>query len=109
MIFGAEDTWVYFGLPKSVLRTLIVSDCSPHAMLIGHSHDVPYSPTEILQLDPVSKELQELQEAQTLFSVTEDFFLCGLEGERRYDKQRRLFAIHTPTSPGVWRGGKEKN
>lgn len=37
-----------------------------------------YAPTEILQLNLVTKEIQELQETLTLYCVTEDFFLSCL-------------------------------
>lgn len=46
-----------------------------------------YAPTEILQLNLVTKEIQELQETQTLFRVTEDFFFGCLQKERRSHKE----------------------
>lgn len=63
-----------------------------------------YTPTEILQLNLVTKEIQELQKTQTLFCVTEDFFFSRLQKERRSHKEHKQYkeqaviSIHNSTS-----------
>lgn len=48
-----------------------------------------YAPTEILQLNLVTKEIQELQETLTLYCVTEDFFFSCLQKESRSSKKHK--------------------
>lgn len=48
-----------------------------------------YAPTEILQLNLVTKEIQELQETLTLYCVTEDFFFSCLQKESRSNKKHK--------------------
>lgn len=62
-----------------------------------------YTPTEILQLNLVSKEIQELQETQTLFCVAEDFFFGCLQKERSHKEQKQykeqaVISIHSSNS-----------
>ncbi|KAI1242154.1 Glutathione S-transferase kappa 1, partial [Lamprotornis superbus] len=64
-----------------------------------------YAPTKILQLNLVTKEIQELQETLTLYCVTEDFFFSCLQKESRsstkhkeYKEQAKKDTKFTPTS-----------
>lgn len=68
------------------------------------SNGTGYAPTEISQLNLVTKEIQELQETQTLFCVTEDFFFGCLQKERRSHKEHKQYkeqaviSTHSSTS-----------
>lgn len=59
--------------------------------LIWLSSSTGYAPTEILQLNLVTKEIQELQETLTLYRVTEDFFFSCLQKESRSSKKHKEY------------------
>lgn len=74
-------------------RTCIITvTASEHMMfpnLTWLSSCTAYTPTKILQLNLVTKEIQELQETLTLYCVTEDFFFSCLQKESRSSKKHK--------------------
>lgn len=68
--------------------------------LIWLSSCTGYAPTEILQLNLVTKEIQELQETLTLYSVTEDFFFSCLQKESRSSKKHKEYKEQAVISIG---------